>query len=78
MMKQWVMFTVGPVHAQDHDSVCSVAGARNRPQGLQEVGFILCPFRNVRGGREPALSSVTWRPLGRTGSLSCTTYLIPL
>ena len=25
MMKQWVMFTVGPVHARDHDPGCSIA-----------------------------------------------------
>jgi len=28
------MFTVGLVHARDHDSGCSVAGVRNQPQGL--------------------------------------------
>ena len=47
MIKQWVMFTVGPVRALDHDSGCSVASVWNQPQGLQEVGLILCPFRNV-------------------------------
>ena len=66
MMKQWVMFIVGPVHAQDHDPECFVAGVRNQQQGLQEVGFILCPFRNINEGREPSLPSVTWRPSSRS------------
>jgi len=72
------MFTVGPVHARDHDPECSVAGVRNQPQGLQEVGFIVCPFRNITGDRESALPSDTWRPPGRSESFSYTTKLIPL
>ena len=51
------MFTVGPVHAQDHDPGCSVAGVQNLPQGVQEVRFIVCPFRNITRGREPTLPS---------------------
>ena len=41
------MFTMGPVYAQDHSPGCSVVGAWNRSQGVQDVGLILCPFRNV-------------------------------
>ena len=39
------MFKVGPVHARDHGPGRSVAGARNRPQGVQE-GFIQCPYQD--------------------------------
>ena len=51
------MFTVGPVHARDYDPGCSIAGVRSQPQSLQKVGLMLCSFRNVTGGREPALLS---------------------
>ena len=40
----------------------------NLPLGKQEVGLILCPFRNVTGGRKPVLPSDTWRPSGRSES----------
>jgi len=56
------MFTMGPVHARDHDPGCFIAGVWNQPQDLYEVGLILCPFRNVIRGSKPALSSDTWRP----------------
>ena len=53
---------LGLVHTRDHDPGCFVAGIRNQPQGLQEVGLILCPFRNVTGGSELVLPLDTWRP----------------
>ena len=40
--------------------------------------LILYQFRNIIGGRESVLPSDTWRPLGRSESWSCITYLIPL
>jgi len=50
-----LIFTMGPVHARNHGLGCSVAGVRNWPQGVQVVGLIVCPFRNITGGRDPAL-----------------------
>ena len=55
------MFTVGPVHAQDHGLGRSVTGARNWPQGVQE-GLIGCPYQD-------GTPSVAWRPSGQTESL---------
>jgi len=51
------MFTVGPVHTRDHGPGYSIAGVRNLPPGVQEVGLIFCPFSSITGGREPALPS---------------------
>jgi len=31
MKRQWVMFTMGLVHAWNHDLGCSIAGIRNQP-----------------------------------------------
>jgi len=44
---QWVS-CIPPTTAQDVPFL---------PQGVQEVSVIVCPFRNVIGGREPALPS---------------------
>ena len=52
------MFTVGPVHAQDHALGHSVAGTQNRPQGVLE-GLIGCPYQD--GIRKEGAST----PLGR-------------
>ena len=41
---------------------------QNLPLGKQEVGLILCPFKNITGGRKSALPSDTWRPSGRSES----------
>jgi len=38
---------------------CPVAGVQNWPQGVEEVGLIVCPFRNVTGGSEPGFSRNT-------------------
>jgi len=55
------MFTVGLVHTRDHGPRCSIAGVQNLPQGVQEVGLILCPFRNITGGKGASA------PLGTPG-----------
>jgi len=47
---------MGPIHTQDHRPGCSGAD-QNLSLGKQEVELILCPFRNITGGREPALPS---------------------
>ena len=36
-------FTVGSVYTRDHGPRCSIAGVRNRPQGIYEE-LIGCPF----------------------------------
>jgi len=46
---QWVPYIPGTT-AQDVPVL-----TRNLPLGKQEVGLILCPFRNIKGGRESAL-----------------------
>jgi len=51
------MKPMGLVHVRDHGPECSVTGVRNRPQSVQKVGLIVCPFRNITEGMEPALSS---------------------
>ena len=54
MMKQRVIFTVGPVHTRDHGPGCSGADPESAAR-QKEVGLILCPFRNITVGRESAL-----------------------
>jgi len=49
--------TVGPVHARDHGPGCSIAGVQNQPQGVQEIGLIVCSVRDITGGSELALPS---------------------
>ena len=56
------MFTMGPVHARDHGPGRSVAGGRNRPQGVHE-GLIGCPFQDST--RKEGAST----PLGRMEAL---------
>ena len=51
------MFTMGPVHTEDHDPGCSGADPKPVAKQKQEVGLILCPFKNITGGREPTLPS---------------------
>jgi len=50
---QWVPYIPGTT-TQDVPVL-----TRNLPLGKQEVGFILCPFRNITGGRESAFPSDT-------------------
>jgi len=57
MMKPTGYFTVGHVHARDHIPGCSITDVQNRPQGVQKVGLIVCPFRNIIGRRELVLPS---------------------
>jgi len=69
---QWVFYIPGTT-TQDVPVL-----TQNLALGKQKVGLILWPFRNITRGRESALLSDTWRPLGRSESWSCITYLIPL
>jgi len=46
---------MGPMHAWDYSPGYSIASVQNRPQSIQKVGLIVYSFRNVTGGREPAL-----------------------
>jgi len=66
---------MGPIHLRDHGPGCF--GADPEPVATRG-GSILSPFRNVIGGREPALPSEHLEASGRNKILSCTTYLIPL
>ena len=50
------MFTKDPVHIQTTTEDLPVL-SRSMLLGKQEVGLILCPFKNVTGGRESTLPS---------------------
>jgi len=41
MMKQWVILTVGPVYARDHDPGCSIAGV-TKPASRRTGGGSYC------------------------------------
>ena len=47
---------MGPMHSRAHDPGCSDANPEPT-LGKQDVGVILCPFKNIIGGRESALPS---------------------
>jgi len=61
------MFTMGPIHTQDHGPGCS--GADLEPAARQTGGGFYCmPIQDM----EPTLPSDTWMPSGRSESFNCT------
>ena len=55
------MFTMGPCVPKATTQVVPVL-TLYLPLGKQKVGLILCPFRNIKGGRELVLPLEHWRP----------------